>query len=79
MDICTLIIITTTTLQMCWSDNICRASPDGTKQLCSGAQPIACGGVRYPTYDCKRPDGSTYVFEDRDLSGSSMSISPKKD
>ena len=63
MDICTLIIATTITTQMCYSPQ-CQPSADGTKQLCFDLH--QCGGaVNWPAYDCKRPDGTTYIFEDK--------------
>ena len=67
MDICTLILATTTTLQMCYSDNVCHPSTDGTKSLCSGTHPIGCPGNLLPSYECKRPDGSIYYYQSKDL------------
>ena len=65
MDVCTLIVATTMTLQACWSKDVCRPSADGTKQMCSGVHSVPCADFRWPAYECKRSDGSTYVFEDK--------------
>jgi hypothetical protein len=65
MDVCTLIVATTMTLQACYSNNVCHPSADGTKQMCSGVHQISCGGVYWPTYECKRPDGTSYTFVDK--------------
>ena len=63
MDICTLIVATTTTLQMCYSPT-CSPSADGTKNLCYDMH--QCGGaIQWPSYECRRPDGSVYIFEDK--------------
>ena len=67
MDVCTLIVATTMTLQMCYSKDICHASADGTKQLCSGVQAIGCPGITLPSYECKRQDGSTYTYQSNDF------------
>jgi hypothetical protein len=62
MDVCTLIVVTATTLQLCYAQPQCHPSADNTKQLCS-TFPTSCG-VSWPTYECKRPDGSAYIFVD---------------
>jgi hypothetical protein len=59
MDVCTLVLITTMTTQMCYSPNVCRPSEDGARQLCSGLQPTACPAPPI-TYECVRPDGTRY-------------------
>lgn len=75
MDICTIIIATVTTLQMCYSEPVCTTSADGTKRLCY--QGHECGGIHWPTYDCKRPDGSSYTFEDKNaLQGGTVIYMP---
>ncbi len=56
-----LIIVTTQTLQMCYAHGVCRPSEDGSKLLCTGQQPVACP-IAPPTYECKRPDGTTYII-----------------
>lgn len=72
MDVCTLIVVTTMTLQMCYSKNICK--PDGIRELCTGLIPIPCNNISFPTYECKRSDGSTYTHEDKNVP--SMTIAP---
>jgi hypothetical protein len=71
VDVCTLIVATTMTLQLCPHVD-CRASADGTKQLCQTYS--ACNVVRYPAYECKRPDGSTYIFEDKSFEGNIIAV-----
>ena len=65
MDICNLIIATTTTLQLCYNP-VCHPSADGTKSLCFDLH--QCGAsTSLPTYECKRPDGSTYTYQIKDF------------
>jgi hypothetical protein len=77
MDVCTLIIAGLMALPVCYSHGGCHTSTDGTKQLCTGVHLITCNqecpgrgehqdcSKRYvPTYDCKRPDGSSYTWRD---------------
>lgn len=66
VDICTLVVITTTTAQACYSENICHSSIDGTKQICSGIHQISCPGFYGPVYDCKKPDGTVYTLTGQD-------------
>jgi hypothetical protein len=61
VDICTLVTATMMTMQACYSENMCHPSMDGTKQICTGHQPISCG-IAGVAYECRRPDGITYVF-----------------
>jgi hypothetical protein len=72
VDVCTLIVATTMTLQLCTRVD-CRPTADGTKQLCQTYS--SCAAVRYPTYECKRPDGSTYTFEDKTFEGNTVAVS----
>ena len=78
MDICTAIAITTMTLQACYTDNVCHPSTDGSKQICTGRQFISCGGLSPPAYECRRPDGSIYIFVDKTLSETPSLVIPKK-
>ena len=77
MDICTIIFATTMTLQACYSKDICHPSADGTKQMCSGVFSIPCDvRSKWPTYDCKRPDGSTYLFTDEGMTQGGAIVLP---
>ena len=61
MDICTLTIVTTMTLQACWMPSECTISADGSKQFCSAGFPVSCP-TPDPYYICKRSDGSEYIY-----------------
>ena len=63
MDFCTLIVAATITAQMCYSPPRCSPSADGTKSFC--VEGHECGISSWPTYQCQRPDGSSYTFEDK--------------
>jgi hypothetical protein len=72
MDICTLIVASTVTMQLCGTDNVCKPSTDGTKQMCTGVRPKPCVTFAGPSYECKRPDGTSYIFEDNGTQGGTM-------
>jgi hypothetical protein len=60
MDICTLVIATTTTLLGCFSTGMyCRITHDGSRQFCTPKLSIDCNQSG-PHYDCVRPDGTAY-------------------
>jgi hypothetical protein len=62
-DICTLILVTTSTLQMCYSKPLCDKIVDN-KVLCDGIHAVPCGSDQPPAYECKRADGTTYIWQD---------------
>ena len=64
MDVCTLIVIYTQTLLACIPPQVCAPSPDGTKTLCQPdySQIQSCNAPPPPTYECRRPDGTSYTY-----------------
>lgn len=62
VDVCTLIYSTIMTLQACFQSAHCAEPKDG-KQFCTPEIQVPCQSAA-PTYECKRPDGSTYLWSD---------------
>lgn len=57
MDTCTLIMATTLLSIPCPQEQSCSQTIDGSKQICmSYCRPTP------QSYDCKRPDGTTYIW-----------------
>ena len=61
MDTCTLVVVTMTTLQGCFSPPECHVSSDGNRQFCIPATPRSCEQAS-PYYLCERPDKTTYTL-----------------
>jgi hypothetical protein len=65
MDICTLVLFPSVTLNACFIDGTCRPSlVDETKIVCTSRLPVSCATLSRPAYECKRPDGTTYTWDD---------------
>lgn len=64
MDVCTLIVINWMTLQACADPARCESILRDGKQICYPASSKPCP-TPSRTFECKRHDGSTYLWTDQ--------------
>jgi len=62
MDICTLVIASTMDAAIVSFPTVCHPSKDDTKQFCAGGDLVPCQQPTSMYYDCKRPDGTSYMI-----------------
>jgi len=60
-DICTLVSVARTLL-MCVPVAVCDPEPDHGKVFCRPTTPTIDCNNTISTFQCKRPDGTTYIF-----------------
>lgn len=64
-DVCTLIIITTMNAVACIPPTVCTKDADQNGRVfCKPDFETLCTRPPPPSYDCKRPDGTSYIWQD---------------